>query len=85
MTVNHLGPAQGGAVEEAQGGDGLVEAAPGGALLQEVQLVLADVLGAELVGGASEVAGEADDGADVGADGARGVVAQPQVVDQALA
>jgi hypothetical protein len=50
-----------------------------------VQLVLADVLGAELVGGLSEVAGEADDGGDVGADGAKGVVAQAQVVDEPLA
>lgn len=68
----------------AQGGGSLVEAAPGGALLEEVELILADVLGAELVGGAAAVAGEVGDGGDVGADGAGGVVAQAEVVDEPL-
>jgi hypothetical protein len=82
---NDRGPAPGGAVAEAQGGGRLVAARPGGALLPAVAWLRADVFRAELVGGVSAVAGEADDGSDVGAAGAGGVVAPAQVVDPPLA
>jgi hypothetical protein len=69
---------------EGQGTDGLVEAAPGDALGEEVELVLAHVLGVELVRGAAEVAGEVCDGGDRGGNGLGGVVAQAEVVDEPL-
>jgi hypothetical protein len=53
--------------------------------VQPVELVGADVLGAERFGGAAAVAGEVGDGADLGVDGTAGVVAQAQVVEEALA
>src|SRR6185437_15022210 len=71
--------------KEAQGADGLVENAPRGLLvLQQVQLVGADFLRAEQVGGAAEVAGEANEVAQVGLARARAVVAQVEVVEKAL-
>src|SRR5262249_508622 len=71
--------------EEAQGTDGLVELTPGGALAEQVQLEVADVLGAEQVGGAGEVLGETGQVVNVGFDGPWCVVAQTQVGDEALA
>jgi hypothetical protein len=82
---HQAGPAQGHLVQEAQGADGLVEATPGGALFDQVQLVEAEVLGVEVLRGAAEVAGEEGDAADVGLDGAGAVVAALQVLGQALA
>jgi len=75
---------EGDAAEEAEGTDGLIEAAPGDAPGEKVELVLADVLGVELVGRAAEVAGEVGDGGNVGADGPRGIVAEAEVVDEPL-
>ena len=49
-----------------------------------MELILADVLGVELVGGSMEVLGEACDGGDVGGDGAWRVVADAEVVDETL-
>src|SRR5262245_28874164 len=63
-----VGAAEGDAVEEAQGTGGLIEAAPGGLLSEEVKEVNADVSGAELVGGAVEVASELSDLAAGGCD-----------------
>jgi hypothetical protein len=83
--VTSKGLLQGDAVEEAKGTDGLVEDAPGGVLLQQVELVKTAILGAELFRGAAEVAGEADDRGEVGFQGPRAVVAQLQVVEKALA
>jgi hypothetical protein len=83
---DHVGAAEADAVEEAQGADGLVEGAPGGAAhLEQVELVGADVVGAELVGGPAEVAGEAGHVLDVAGDGLGGVVAELEVLQQALA
>src|SRR5262249_8506457 len=75
---------QGDAVEEAQGAGGLVEATPGRLLPEQVQLVRPGVLGAEVLGGAAEVPGEVGHGGDVALDGPGAVVAQLQVVDEAL-
>ena len=41
-------------------------------------------LGAEALGALAEVLGEVGDGGDVGADGAGGVVAEAEVVDESL-
>src|SRR5262249_16269624 len=59
--------------------------APGHAALEQVQLVGANVLGAEHLRRAAEVPGKAGDLADVGVDGAACVVAQAQVVGEGLA
>jgi hypothetical protein len=80
-----IGPSQGDAVEKAQAADDLVEGVPGNAVVTQVQLEGAEVLGGELVRGAAGVAGELDDGGDVGLNGFGGVVADAQVVTQALA
>src|SRR5262249_26772037 len=77
-------PGQGGAVQEAQGADGLVETAPRDAALQQVQLVGADVVGTEPFGRTAEMPGEGSHLADVGVDRSLGVIAQAQVVDEAL-
>jgi hypothetical protein len=80
-----VGALQGEAVEQAQGTGGLVEAAPGDLVCEQVQLVEARVFGVELLGGAAEVCGEASDGRYLTGDGAWGVVAQLQAVEEALA
>jgi hypothetical protein len=79
-----IGPAEGGAVQEAQGTNGLVERAPRHAALEQVQLVGANVVRTEHLRRAAEVPGKGGDLADVGVDGAACVVAQAQVVDEAL-
>lgn len=82
--LDDFGALQSDAKEKAQGADGLVEAAPGSLLLEEVELVQADVLGVESLRREAEVLGEASDVGDVSGDGARGEVAQLQVVSVAL-
>jgi len=77
-------PLQGDGVEEAEGGDGLIESTPGGVLLEEMELVLSDVLLLEGIGGSLEVLGEAYHGGDVGGDGSGCVVAEAKVIGQAL-
>jgi hypothetical protein len=52
--------------------------------LEQVELVGADFLGAELVGGAAEVAAEAEDVVEVGLQGAGAVVTQAEIVEEAL-
>jgi hypothetical protein len=79
-----LGPAQGGAVEEAQGADGLVETAPRHTAFEKVELEGTYFVWAEQLGRAAEVLGEAGDSAHVGVDGSARIVAQAQVVDEAL-
>ena len=79
------GRLEGGAEEEAEGGAGLVEAGPGGPLLDEVEQIGADVLVAEVLGRGVEVAGEGGDAVDVGLDGALGQVAEAHVLDHAAA
>jgi hypothetical protein len=84
--ADHVGASEADAVEEAQGADGLVEGAPGGvADLEQVQLVGAEVVSPELVGGPSEVAGEVGDVSDVAGDGPGRVVAELEVRDETLA
>jgi hypothetical protein len=83
--VDNVGPAEGDGVKEAQAGGHLVELAEGDALGDELELELADLLRGELIGGNAEVSGELDDGREVGLDGARRVVAQAEVVQEALA
>src|SRR5262249_22776574 len=79
-------PAQSHVVDEAQGTAGLVIVADGGApLLEAVEQEGADLLGAEALGRAIEVAREASDTADVGLDGVGGEVAEGHVVDHATA
>jgi hypothetical protein len=83
--VRHLvGAAQGGAVQEAQGADDLVELAPGNLVVDQVQWKGPDLFAAEQLRRAVEVLGEAEHAGGVGLDGAGGIVAQEQVVDQAL-
>jgi hypothetical protein len=60
--LDHARAGEGDAIEQAQGADGLVEAAPGRALGDKVELIEADVLGVEVCRGATEVAGEGGDG-----------------------
>jgi hypothetical protein len=80
-----LGPAEDVSVEEPEGAGGLVEPAPGGGGGDEVELVVAEVVGGELVGRSGEVAGGVGDAGDVRLDGAGGVVAAGQLVDQPAA
>jgi hypothetical protein len=53
--------------------------------LEQVQLILADLLGAEQVGGTAEVKGEAGDVRDVTRDGTGGVIAALEILGKALA
>ena len=77
---------EGDLVEELQRGDGLVVDGPGDVLLlDEVEEVGADVVGAEGFGRASEMAGEGADAGDVGLDGPGGEVPELHVVDHAAA
>src|SRR5581483_2028303 len=78
------GTLEGDGKEEAESTDDLVEQAPGDALGQEVELEVADLLGAQEIGGTAKVPGEARDGSDVGLDGMRGVVTEAEVIEQAL-
>jgi hypothetical protein len=69
-------PLKGGAVQKAQGADGLVEAAPRDLLLlDQIQLVSADLLRSELFRGPMEVTGEQRDAFDVRLLGLHGVIA----------
>ena len=61
MILDHPGAAQGGLVEKAEGTHRLDEDALGGLLVEEMELVGADVLGAEAIGGGAEVLGELGD------------------------
>ena len=84
--LDREGPAECLPVEEAQGADGLVEGGPGcPGLLDEVDLVLADVGRAEEVRRLAEVPGEGGHPLDVGLDGLRRVVADPEILDHPLA
>jgi len=73
------------AVEKAQGTDGLVEDTPGSVLLEQIQLIKADVFRAELLRGSVKVSGEADDVLEIGLHRSRTVVAELQVLKKTLA
>jgi hypothetical protein len=77
-----IGSLQGDGVEEAECGDGVVESAPGVQLPEEVQLVLSEVRGVELLGRLLEMLGEACHGREVGSDGWAWVVADAEVVEK---
>ena len=62
----------------------LVEGAPAHFLPQQMELVLAGVLGGQLFGGAAEVPGELRHRADVTLDGHGGQVAQLQIFGEPL-
>jgi len=77
---------EGDGVEEPQGEAGLAVDVPGGVpVLDEVEQVGADVLGAEAVGRGVEVPGEVGDPAGVGLDRLGGAVAEDQVLGHAAA
>jgi hypothetical protein len=74
------------AVEEAERADDLVEVGPGDvALPGQVQLVLADVLEGELIGGPHEVADEVADAAHIALAGARAVPPEAELLVHAIA
>src|SRR5262249_17988476 len=78
--------AEGGAVEEAEGGEGLVVIAPGGVLLlDEEEEVGPDIGRPRALGRLAEVLGEGGDALDVDLDGQGRVVAESHVLDHSLA
>ena len=77
-----LRAAEGDGVEEPKAAHDLVELAPGGAGVHQVDLEGPQVVGPELVGGPAEVLGELGHPGHVGLDGPGGVVADAQVVDE---
>jgi hypothetical protein len=84
--LDHVGLAQADAVEKAQGADGLIELGPGALLgLGQEDLKLADLPRTESIGGLAEVLGESGDALDVDVDGPGRVVADREILDQALA
>ena len=73
---------EGFAIQEAQGTDGLVVSAPRALLFfDEIELVLANVLGPELFGRALEISSEMGDTLDIGLKRPLGVVAQTEVFE----
>ena len=70
-----IGAAEGGAVEKAQGTNGLVKAAPRHLACEQVQLVGADVFRPEDLGRAAKVPGEGRHLPHVALDGSVGLVA----------
>jgi hypothetical protein len=75
---------QGNGVEEAEGTDGLVVQGPGDALLEKVELEVADVFGSELIGRAVEMGDETQETRKVGLDGIGGIVTDLEVLEKAL-
>ncbi len=73
-------------VEEPEGADGLDVGGRAGVLdVEEMQLPVADFVGAEAVGRPVEVVGELGDTPDVGGYGGRGVVADAEILQHPLA
>ena len=65
----HVGLAERHVVEKAQATDGLHDERPGDVpLVDEIELILADVLGAKVIRGGAKVLGELGDTAEVGFD-----------------
>jgi hypothetical protein len=72
-------------IEEAEGANGLVGSGPGNPFhLHEMQKILIDLIGRELVGPDVEVGGELSEVLDVGLDGSWGTVTALQILDKAL-
>jgi hypothetical protein len=73
--TQHLRLAERDGVEKAEGTDRLDHHRPGGVLLlDEIELVLADLLGAETVRWGPEVLGKLGDTAEIAVDGLGGIV-----------
>src|SRR6516165_9604806 len=84
--IRDMVAAQRDTIQESQGGTSLLVVAEGDtALLHEVDQVGTDVFGAEVLRRGVEVAGQASDAPDVGADGLGGEVAEDHVLDHAAA
>jgi WD40 repeat protein len=82
--VDHPRTAQGGLIEKAEGTHGLDEDAFGDLLLEEMELIGADVLGAEAIGRGMEVLGELGHIAQIAINRVGRVVANLHVFEQAL-
>ncbi len=82
--VDHPRAMQGRLVEKAEGTHGLDEDALGDLLPEEMELIGADVLGAEAVRRGAEVLGELGDVAQIAIDRVGRVVANLQVFEHAL-
>ena len=73
-------------VEEAQGTDRLHDERPRDVpLMHEIELVLADLLGAQLLWGGPKVLGKLGDTAEISRDSFWGIVAQLEVIAHPLA
>ncbi len=72
-------------IEKAQGRDGLDQDALVHLLVEEMQLIGADMLGSELIGGGLKVLGELGDIADITVDGVGREVANLHVFEHAFA
>jgi hypothetical protein len=84
--LNHPGLLECDAVEEAERTDNLDDTRPGEVpFLDKIELILADMLGAEAVRWGPEILGEVGHTAQIAVDRQRRIVAQVQVVMHALA
>src|SRR6266567_410022 len=84
--LDHPGLAQRDAVEKAQGTDGLDDARPRGVLLlDEIELILADMLGIEVVRWGPKIMGKVGDKAGKAGDGLWGIVPELEIVVHPLA
>src|SRR5262249_21021957 len=81
--VDHPRTAQGGLVEKAEGAHGLDKDALRGLLVEEVELVGADVLGSQAIRRGGEVLGELSRVAQIAIDGVGRVVAYLHVFEHA--
>jgi hypothetical protein len=82
---DHVRSLQGLGVKETQGTDTLVVKAPGSLLTQQVQLILPDLFGPQLFGGAAEVPGKLSYVRDVTGHRPVCIIAALEVLDKALA
>src|SRR5215831_12219247 len=82
--VCHPGTAQGGFIEKAEGTHGLDKDTLGDVLLEEMELIGADMLGVETIGRGVEVLSELANVAQIPIDGVGGVVANLHVFEHAL-
>ena len=82
----HVGLAERHVVEKAQGTDGLHDERPGDVpLVDEIELILADLFGAKAIRGGPKVLGKLGDTAEIGCNSLWGIVPQLQVFEHPLA
>ena len=75
----------GDAEQKTQGTDGLIDHGAGGVLVvAEVEKIIAELLGGQQFGGAVEVSGAEGDAEDVGLDGSGRIVAELEILEEAL-